>query len=183
MRQMFVGWKKRDGNSYVKAKIIFLCAFISFSFAYLLLENSKKLVRAAGQAAPPPTEEKWVINNSLLKPILRIEGWQTDATETQNLESIFTSSDAAVAAGSPTASNKELFKRQIVATEVDELENFARNHPNSAWIPSLRVRLGQYYHDKKRYSAAYDHLNAVWSNLRGRTSVTPKKRPILPSHI
>jgi hypothetical protein len=111
MRQMFVGWKNRNSNGYFKAKLIFLCALMSLAIAYLLFQNSRKTVQAAGQATVI-NDEASVIKNSLLQPIFKVEGRPTDARETQELESIFTSSDDAAA----TAATRHAVLSAVPAT-------------------------------------------------------------------
>src|SRR5262245_26320005 len=51
---------------------------------------------------------------------------------------------------------------------IEQLEQFLRSYPDSAWASSLHLNLGQYYNNLGRFTLAMSHWNTAWNNRERR---------------
>lgn len=58
---------------------------------------------------------------------------------------------------------------QRLSADYEPLERFIREHPVSAWVPSLRANLAQAYRERGLYSSALNHWERAWNATRGET--------------
>jgi RHS repeat-associated protein len=109
--------------------------------------------------------EPWTLSNPLFKELVRIPELPADSIQTAELQELFA---AAVAAAHEARSSREDFRqvnRAIRSALAEALEVFIRENPNSAWAPSIRFGLGQYYRDVGRHSLALIHWEDTWLQL------------------
>jgi YD repeat-containing protein len=99
----------------------------------------------------------------LERPVVAIGEAPPDPGETDQLLSVVVASRAAlrVAAQLPLAPRDQA-RRAVVAEQAGAFDQFATEHPQSAWTPGLRANLGTYYLRIGRMSLALRHWQAAW---------------------
>lgn len=88
-----------------------------------------------------------------------------DPAETQQLDSLFSASLAAMQSVPPGPAAGA--QRRIIHGQLEsELQAFATNHTNSAWSPSIHSWLAKASEMHGAYSTAMDHYLDAWSAVR-----------------
>lgn len=69
----------------------------------------------------------------------------------------------------------DVFNVESIAIGMSRLEQFIDKFPNSAWTPSLRCNLAEYYRQHGRYSLALNHWENAWNTTSPEESRNGKK--------
>lgn len=68
-----------------------------------------------------------------------------------------------------------IFKSDGVQSGFTALEYFLREHPHSAWAPSLEVNMAEYYRRQGHYTLALSHWQAAWDAAKDSKNVASQK--------
>ena len=126
----------------VFSAVAVLAGLVTVSLFLMVGERMLRLPAVAGPGDDADGDSLLVVYNGLFdQPILAVDP-AADVAEGEKLAGVVQDTEAALTAGLAVATDRAAVRHQIVSAEVEELEKFIQEHPQSAWVPSLRAHLG-----------------------------------------